>query len=83
MIRGNTGLTRIKKFAPNNSFCKISVSFNLDLKIVGDIFNFFLLKVPPYKILFSFLYCFRIYKVDVNCFFSNFDKFEEINGLSP
>ena len=52
------------------------LSFSFVLKIVGDIFNFFLLKVPPNKILLSFLYCLRISKVDVNCFFSNFDTSE-------
>jgi hypothetical protein len=67
----------------NSSFCKISVSSNFVFKIVGDIFNFFLLKVPPYKILFSFLYLLRISTVDENCFFSNLDKFSEIIGSSP
>ena len=67
----------------NSSFCKISVSSNLAFNTVGDIFKFFLLKVPPYKILFSFLYRLRISIVDENCFFSNLDKFSEIIGFSP
>ena len=44
----------------------MSVSSNFVFKIVGDIFNFFLLKVPPYNILFSFLYLLRISRVDEN-----------------